>query len=89
MGVTVDVGEGVVLAVVGDPGDDPSLDGHRAQNGDDRPERARRLEGAVGEQPVVAQRDAQCRDDVEAGHEAQLQRSDRAVPEQDDGDDHA
>ena len=40
VGVALLVGERVMLAVVGDPGDHGSLHGHRAEHGDDRPERA-------------------------------------------------
>ena len=32
VGIALFVGVGVVLAVVGDPGDDRALDGHRAQH---------------------------------------------------------
>jgi hypothetical protein len=60
-------------AVVGDPGDDGSLDGHRAEHGDDRAEGARGLKGAVGEHPVVAERHAETGDDIEADEQADLE----------------
>ena len=49
----------MVLAVGGDPFDHRPLDRHRAEHGEQRPHRARGLEAAVGEQPVVADGDAQ------------------------------
>ena len=58
------VGEGVVLAVVGHPGGDRALDGHRARGGDDPAQPRLGLEGAVREQPVEADRDAQAGDQV-------------------------
>ena len=79
------VGVGVVLAVVGDPGDRGPLDGHRAE---DRPRVLHglaRLEGLVGQHAVVADRDAEPGDDVHEGHNGQLDGPDSAVPEQHDG----
>lgn len=58
VGVTLLIGVGVVLAMVGDPGDNRPLDGHRAKDGEDVLERLRGLEGAVGEQAVKAYGDA-------------------------------
>ena len=89
MRVAVVVGERVVLAVVGDPGDHRALHRHRAEHRDDRAERARGLERAVGEHPVVAERHAERGDHVEADHQRQLERPDRAVPQQHDRDDQA
>ncbi len=60
--IAVLVGERVVLAVVGHPPDHRTLDRHRAEHGDDRPERRRGLERAVREHAVVAERDAQAGD---------------------------
>ena len=42
-----------------DPFDHRPLDRHRAEHRQHRPQRARGLEAAVGEQPVIADRDAQ------------------------------
>ena len=53
------VGEAVVLAVGGGPFDHRPLDGHRAEHGEQRSHRARGLEAAVGEQPVIADGDAE------------------------------
>ena len=55
--VALFVGVGVVLAVVGDPGDHRSLDRHRAEHREDVLDRLRGLEGAVGEKAVEADRD--------------------------------
>jgi len=43
----------VVLAVRSDPLDHGPLDRHRAEYGQQRSQRPRRLEAAVGEQPVI------------------------------------
>ena len=58
-GSPVLVGEAVVLAMRGDPFDHRPLDGHRAEHGQQRSHRAAGLEAAVGEQPVIADGDAQ------------------------------
>ena len=55
--VAVDVRMGVVLAVVGDPVDHRPLDRHRAGGGERVLDRLVGLEGPVGEQPVIADRD--------------------------------
>jgi len=47
----------VVLAVVGDPVDDRSLHGHRAEHRERVAHGGASLEGAVGEEAVVADRD--------------------------------
>ena len=57
VGVALFVGVGVVLAVVGDPGDDRALHRHRAEHREGVFERLRGLEGAMGEQAVEADRD--------------------------------
>jgi hypothetical protein len=59
VGITAAVGEAVVLAVGGGPFDQRTLDRHRAQHGQQRPQHARGLEAAVSEQPVIADGDAQ------------------------------
>ena len=81
------VGERVVLAVVGDPGDHRTLDGHRAEHRDHGLECPRGFERAVGEHPVVAERHAEAGDHVRADQQGQLERADRLVPEQHDRDD--
>ena len=53
------VGVHVVLAVVGDPADDRPLDRHRAERGEDRAHGLARLERAVREQAMKADRDPQ------------------------------
>ena len=55
------VGEGVVLAVVGDPGDDRALDRRRAEDAEQAVKPALRLEAAVGEVAVEADRDPEAR----------------------------
>ena len=87
VGVTLFVGVGVVLAVVGDPGDGGSLHRHRAQHGEGVFGRLRGLEGTVGEKAVEADGDADRRQQVHRRGNCQVDRADEAVPEQDDGDD--
>jgi hypothetical protein len=89
MGVALLIGKRVVLAMVGDPGDDRPLHGHRAEHRDDRAEWPRGLEGSVREHAVVAEGHADRRDHVQGDHQGQLQWPDRAVPQQHDGDDQA
>ena len=48
VGVALFVGVGVVLAVVGDPGDDRALDRHRAEDGEGVLDRLRGLERSGG-----------------------------------------
>ena len=57
VGVALFVGVGVMLAMVGDPGNHRSLHGHRAEYGEDVLERFMGLKGAVGEKPVKPDRD--------------------------------
>ena len=59
------VGEGVVLAMVGHPGDDRPLDRRRAAHGEDAAQPALGGEGAVGEEAMEADRHAQSGEDVE------------------------
>ena len=90
------VGVRVVLAVVGDPVHHRALEPHRAE---DRERVLGRLvgpEGAVGEQPVVADGDAEPEHQVGDGHDRQVDPVDPLVPEQDhcrdqpqERDDHA
>ncbi len=53
------VGEGVVLAVVGDPRDHGSLDRYRSEDREQPADVAVRLERAVRQQPVEADGDAE------------------------------
>jgi hypothetical protein len=79
--IALDVGERVVLAVVGHPGDHRALDRHRAEDRDHRAERPRGLKRPVREHPVVAERHAHAGDHVQTDEQPELQRPDRAVPQ--------
>ena len=59
MRVTRPVGKGVMTAVDGDPADDLALEAHRPRDSQRDPQRRRRSEAAVGEQPVEADGHAQ------------------------------
>ena len=63
------VGEGVVLAVVGDPGDDRALDRRRAEDREEAVQPAVGLEAAVGEVAVEADRDPEAGEEVHAEEE--------------------
>ena len=80
------VGVRVVLAVVGDPVE------HRALQRDRAGDRERVLRAglevwnaAVGQQPVVADGDAEAADHVADGEDRQVGHVDGLVPQQDDG----
>ena len=62
--IAVVVGEGMVLAVVGDPFDHRPLDGRRAQDRERAADRRRGLERPVGEQAMEPDRDAEPTQDV-------------------------
>src|SRR5207237_6216637 len=62
--VTLLVGERVVLAVVGDPGDHRPLDRRRSQGREYPPQRSAGLEAAVGEESVEADRDPEPGDEI-------------------------
>jgi hypothetical protein len=53
------IGEAVVLAMGRDPFDHRSLDRRRAEDGEQRSQRAGGLEAAMGEEPVITHRDAE------------------------------
>ncbi len=84
MRVAVLIGERVVLAMVGDPDDHRALNGHRAHHRQHRADGLGRLQRAMGERPVVAERDPERGDHVQDDHHHQLQRPDRGVPQQHD-----
>jgi hypothetical protein len=79
--IAILVGEGVMLAVVGDPGDDRALDRGRAEHGQDRPDRAGRLEAAVREMPVEADRHAETGGDVKDPEDDEIAGSQRLAPD--------
>ena len=76
------VREGVVLAVVGDPLRERPLHRHAAEDRERRLDRAARLEAAVGEVAVEADRRPEGADDVEAGEEREVEPVERDAPEQ-------
>jgi hypothetical protein len=76
------VGEGVMLAMVGDPVDDRALHGHRAEDRDRRPEPRLGLERAVREHPVEADRDAKADQHVHDGQDAEVAPGDGSTPQQ-------
>ncbi len=78
------VGVGVVQAMVCDPGDRRSLDRHRSCDRKGVLDRLARLKRAVGEQAVIADRDAEAGDEVHDEEDRQVDRADGLVPQQDD-----
>ena len=75
------VGEGVVLAVVGDPGDDRALDRRRAEDRQQAVQPVLRLEAAVGEVAVEADRDPEAGQQVQAGEEEDVAPVQRLAPD--------
>jgi hypothetical protein len=57
MRVAWPVGKGVMTTVDGDPADDFTLEAHRPRDSQHDPQRRRRREAAVGEQPVESDDD--------------------------------
>ncbi len=78
------VGVGVVLAVVGDPGDHRALDRHRPERGEQVLDRLVGLERPVREQAVVADGHAEAGDDVHDRQHGEVGPADVLVPEQHD-----
>ncbi len=87
--VALFVGEGVVLAVVGDPVDHRSLKRQRAEHRERVAEPAPGLEGAVGEQAVEADGDAERAEHVHDREDRQVAGAEEAVPQHHGRDDHA
>ena len=58
-----------------------SLERRRAEDERDQPHWPGRLKGVVGEEPVVAQRDAQARQDEEQEEEARVEQGESGVPQ--------
>ena len=74
------VGELVVLAVIGDPLGNRALHRHRAGRGQDDLHGTRRLEGRVGEEAVVAHRDAEGSERPESDEQGDVRPSEEATP---------
>jgi hypothetical protein len=85
VGVTGPVGEGVMPAVSGDPGDDGPFEGHGARYGQRDPQRPGRAEPAVGEVTVISHGHAEPGDRVQHGHQQQVGHTDTVAPGQPDG----
>jgi hypothetical protein len=85
VGVTLLVGEGVVAAVVGGPGDHVALSGQAARNREGVAQRSVRLEGAVSEVAVEADGDSECADQVEGDSEADVHPAQTPAPGHRDG----
>jgi hypothetical protein len=81
------VGVRVVLAVVGHPRHHGTLHGQGAEDRERVLDRLEGLEGAVGEQPVEAERDPVAADHVHDQHHREIAPVDQRVPQQDDGQD--
>jgi hypothetical protein len=88
MGIALLVGVGVVLAVVGDPLDHRSLDGHRAEDREHVARGAVRREGTVGQHPMKADGHAEPAQDVHQCEHDQVGGADEAAPQQRDGGHH-
>ena len=75
------IGEGVVLAVIGDPGDDRPLDRRRAEDRQQAVQPAAGLEAAVGEVAVKADGDPKAGQQVEPEEEEDVAPVQGAVPD--------
>ncbi len=87
--VALFVGERVVLAVVGDPVDHRALQRHRAEDRERVAQPRARLEGAMGQQAVKADRDAERGQQVHDGEDRQVARPEEVVPQHHRCADHA
>ena len=83
------VGELMVLAVIGDPGEHGAFYGHRAQDRKGVAHPGVRLERPVREEAVVADGDAHARQHVADGEQDQVVGADPLVPEKADRSDEA
>ena len=92
------VGEGVVLAMVGDPVDHRALDRHRSEDRERGAHPGLRVERAVRQHAMEADRHAEADGRVHHGQDREIESGDEAAPEQvergeeaeegdDDGDD--
>ena len=79
--VALAIGEGVVLAVVRDPRDHRPLDRGGAERREHEAQRARGLEGAVCEEAVEADRDAEPREDIHDREHDHVRAVQQAVPQ--------
>ena len=86
--VALFVGERVVLAVVGDPVDHAALQRHRAEDRQRVAQPRARLEGAMGQQPVEADGDADRRQQVHDREDHEVARAEEVIPQQHRGHDH-
>src|SRR3954466_7379344 len=81
-GVPLFGGGGVLWGMVDRPVEGRSLERERSRHEQRRLERRHRLERAVGQHAVVADRDAEAADQVEPEEEDEVGPADRLVPEQ-------
>ena len=79
--VTLLVGEGMVLAVVGHPRDHRALDRRRPEDAEQRANRPARLEAAVGQVAVEADRHSESREQVHDHEHEDVAPVEQIVPE--------
>jgi hypothetical protein len=84
VGIAVVVRERVVLAVIGHPVEHGTLHRHRAEHGERVAHRRDRVEGAMGEEAVVADRDADGGGHVHRGEDREVGPAHHVVPQQHD-----
>src|SRR5690348_17367926 len=80
MRVAGPVGKGVMTTVDGDPADDLTLEAHRPRDSQRDPQRRRRREAAVGEQPVEADGHSEPRHQVENYREQHIRQAQAVAP---------